>query len=127
MKNTLHNIFLSVGLGTILFTPMLIIDNGLNDTMVSVLIWLIAAILYGLSFTILEMKSIFRIPLHFLICFAITLGVRIAYSYFSNGDIEWKKLFIVTVPVFIVIYIIMFFYMKYFGFSEKKKAEKEEE
>jgi hypothetical protein len=126
MKNTLHNIFLAVGLGTIIFTPLLIIDNGLNDTMVSVIIWLLASIVYGLTFSILRMKSIFRIPLHFIACFAVTMAVRFVYAYFSNGEIEFKKTFIVTVPIFIVIYIIMFFYMKYFGNSDGSGTQKEE-
>ena len=115
MKNTFRNIFLTVGLGTLIFTPMLIIDNGLDDTMRSVVIWLIASLLYGLSFAILNWKSIFRIPLHCLTCFAVTFFIRCGYSYFSNGEIHLKKLFIVTIPIFIVVYAALFFFIKYFG------------
>ena len=50
LKRILHNIFIAVGLGTVIFVPMLILDNGLNDTLKSVLIWVGASILYGLSF-----------------------------------------------------------------------------
>lgn len=125
MKNTFHNIFLSIGLGTLIFTPMLIIENGFDDSMKSVVIWLAASIIYGLSFSILNWKSIFRIPLHFLTCFAVTFIIRCGYSYFVNDEIEFKKLFIVTVPIFIVIYIAMFLYIKYFGhiISIKKSEE----
>ena len=115
MKNTFRNIFLSVGLGTLIFTPMLIFDNGFDDTMKSVLIWLSASILYGLSFAILNWKSIFRIPLHCLTCFAITLFIRLGYSYFSNGEVHFKKLLIVTIPIFIAVYVILFLFIKYFG------------
>lgn len=118
MKKTFRNIFLTVGLGTLIFTPMLIIENGLNDTMKSVLIWLSASILYGLSYTILDVdkiKPIFRISLHFLTCFAITIGIRCAYAYFENGSIEFKKLLIITSPIFVGIYILLCFYMKNFG------------
>jgi len=115
MKNRLHHVFLTVGLGTLIFVPMLIIDNGLNDSMKSVLIWLGASVLYGLSFIILELKTIFRIPLHFAACFAITFAVRLGYNYLMNGEVRLKKLFMVTLPVFIVIYAVLLLYMRYFG------------
>lgn len=54
MKRTLKNTFLTLGFGTIIFVFMLILDNGLNDTLKSILIWLIASALYGLSFSILN-------------------------------------------------------------------------
>lgn len=50
LKRLLHNVFITVGLGTMVFVPMLILDNGLNETLKSVLIWIGASILYGLSF-----------------------------------------------------------------------------
>ena len=126
MKETFKNVFLTVGLGTLIFIPMLIIDNGLNETMISVLIWLGASILYGFSFAILDMKSIFRFPLHFLACFAITVGVRAGYSYFVNGELEFKKLMIVSAPIFIAIYILLFFYIRYFGNIPGKSSDNEE-
>lgn len=129
MKNTFQNLFLTVGLGTLIFTPMIIIDNGLNDTMKSVLIWLGASILYGFSFSILSMdkvKPIFRIPLHFLACFVITFAVRAGYSYFINGEVHFKKLMIVTAPIFVAVYLILFFYIKYFGNIPSKSSDKEE-
>ena len=88
MKDQLRNVFLTVGLGTLIFVPMLIIDNGLNDSMKSVLIWLGASILYGMSFSILELKTIFRIPLHFAACFAITCAVRIGHTYAPTMDLD---------------------------------------
>ena len=135
MKKTFRNIFLTVGLGTLIFVPMLIIDNGFNKTMVSVIIWLGASILYGLSFSILDMekiKQIFRIPLHFITCFAITLAVRTGYSYFKNGSLHFKKLLIITAPIFIAIYILLFIYMKHFGditfkFKTESKTESKDE
>ena len=124
MKNTFRNIFLSVGLGALIFTPMLIIDNGFNETMKSVVIWRTASILYGLSFAILNWKSILRIPLHFLTCFAITLFIRCGYSYFISGEIHFKKLLAVTVPVFIAVYALLFLYIRYFGnIPQREKNE----
>ncbi|WP_024860163.1 hypothetical protein [Ruminococcus flavefaciens] len=124
MKNTFRNIFLTIGLGTLIFTPMIIIDNGFNDTMISVLIWLGASIIYGLSFAILNWKSVFRIPLHFLVCFAVTLVIRCAYSFFINGELNLKKTLIITAPIFIAIYIVLFIYIKYFGhITSIKKSE----
>lgn len=87
MKDQLRNVFLTIGLGTLIFVPMLIIDNGLDDSMKSVLIWLGASILYGMSFSILELKTIFRIPLHFAACFAITFAVRVGYAYFTRAAV----------------------------------------
>ncbi|MBP5580167.1 MAG: hypothetical protein J6X56_11965 [Ruminococcus sp.] len=127
MKNTFRNIFLSVGLGALIFTPMLIIDNGFDDSMKSVIIWLSASILYGLSFAILNWKSIFRIPLHCLACFAITVFIRCGYSYFVNGEIQFKKLLLVTIPIFIVVYAVLFIYIKYFGsIPDREKPEKQD-
>ena len=60
MKNVniaLHNIFIAVGFGTMVYVPMLLIDKGLNDTMQSVLTWVFASALYGLSFELLKIKS----------------------------------------------------------------------
>ena len=124
MKNTFRNIFLTIGLGTLIFTPMIIIDNGFNDTMISVLIWLGASIIYGLSFAILNWKSVFRIPLHFLVCFVVTLVIRCAYSFFINGELNLKKTLIITAPIFIAVYIVLFIYIKYFGhITGIKKSE----
>ncbi|MDD7515368.1 hypothetical protein [Ruminococcus flavefaciens] len=125
MKNTLRNIFLAIGFGTLIFTPMIIFDNGIDDTMKSVIIWLAASILYGASFSILKMKTIFRYPLHIIACFAITLAVRTGYSYFMNGEIHFKKLFLVTLPIFIAVYVLLFLYMKYFGSSDTQKNAEE--
>jgi len=115
MKNILHNVFLAIGLGTVIFVPFLIIDKGLNDTLVSVLIWFGASILYGLSFTLLKLKTKLRYPIHCLSCFIMTLAVRIGYSYYSNGSVDFTKLLLITIPIFIIIYMIMYFYMRYFG------------
>ena len=125
MKNTLRNIFLAVGFGTLIFTPMIILDNGIDDTMRSVIIWLAASVLYGVSFSILKMKTIFRYPLHIIACFAITLAVRTGYSYFMNGEIHFKKLFLVTLPIFVVIYVLLFLFMKYLGSPDTKEDTEE--
>ena len=117
---------MTVGIGTLIFTPMIIIDNGLNDTMKSVLIWLFASILYGLSFTILRLKTIFRIPIHVIACLAITIAIRTGYAYFLNGEINFKKLFIITLPIFIVIYVGLYLLMKYFNSPDKKKDTEEQ-
>lgn len=124
VKNILHNVFLSIGLGTVIFVPMLIIDKGLNDTLVSVLIWFGASILYGLSFTLLKLKTKLRLPIHILSCFLLTLVVRCGYSYYSKGSIDFTRLFLITIPIFILIYMLMYFYMRYFGNVEFIKKNK---
>ena len=129
MKNTFRNIFQTVGIGTLIFTPILIFDNGFDESMKSVVIWLVATILYGLSFNIFDIKKVkpfLRLPLHFLVCFALTLGVRFGYSYFKNDSVEFKKLLIITSPIFVVIYVLLFLYMKNFGNISLKSESKEE-
>lgn len=126
MKNILRNIFTTVGIGTLIFTPMILFDNGLNDTMKSVLIWLFASILYGLSFEILKLKTFFRIPLHFLTCFLITFGIRTAYSLLVNFEVNFKKLLIITLLIFIVIYVLLYFLMKYLNSPDNDKVSEEE-
>ena len=114
MKKTLRSIFLSVGLGTMVFLPMLILDNGLNDTLKSVLIWAGASVLYGLSFEIFKTKLKLKVPLHILICFVITITVRCLYSYFTDGTVNFSVI-LVTIPIFIAVYIALYFFMKYIG------------
>ena len=126
MKNILHNVFLSIGLGTVIFVPMLIIDKGLNDTMVSVLIWFGASILYGLSFTLLKLKTKLRLPIHILSCFLLTLIVRCGYSYYSKGSIYFTRLILITIPIFIMVYMVMYFYMRYFGNNNFRSNNNEE-
>lgn len=116
MKKAIRNIFLSVGLGTLIFVPMLIIDNGLNDTLISVLIWCSASVLYGFSFLLFKIKIKFKyvLPIHIALCLLITLTVRCLYSYFINGNIEWLKI-LITIPIFGVIYVALYFFIKYVG------------
>ena len=38
VKRLLHNIFIAVGFGTMVYVPMLLLDKGLNDIMKTVLI-----------------------------------------------------------------------------------------
>lgn len=115
LKRILHNMFIVLGLGTMIFVPMLILDNGLNDTLKSVLIWTGASILYGLSFELLVIKSKIKIPLHIVICFIITIIVRCGYSYFRNGIIEFINIFIVTIPIFVAVYVVLYFFMRLLG------------
>lgn len=121
MKKVIRNLFLSVGLGTMVFVPMLILDNGLNDTLKSILIWIGASILYGLSFSLWKIKLRMRIPLHITICFIITISVRCLYSYFTNGIVNFGKIFIVTIPIFIAVYIMLYFFMKTIGDLEEER------
>lgn len=114
MKKTLRNIFISLGFGTMIFLPMLILDNGLNDTLKSVLIWAAASVLYGLSFEIFKTKLKIKLPLHILICFAVTVTVRCLYSYFTDGTVKFSVI-LVTVPIFIAVYIVLYFFMKNIG------------
>lgn len=128
MKNTFRNIFQTVGIGTLIFIPMLIFDNGFDESMKSVVIWLVASILYGLSFNIFDLKKVkpfLRLPLHFLVCFALTIGVRFGYSYFKNDSVEFKKLLIITAPIFVVVYVLLFLYMKSFANIKLKEEAKE--
>lgn len=121
MKKVIRNLFLSVGLGTMIFVPMLILDNGLNDTLKSVLIWIAASILYGFSFSLWKIKFRMRIPLHIIICFIITISVRCLYSYFTNGIVNFGRIFLVTIPIFIAVYIILYFFMKMVGDLDEDK------
>lgn len=117
MKRTIKNIFLTLGFGTIIFVTMLILDNGLNDTLKSILIWLIASALYGLSFSLLNSKIKFKTIIHIVVCFLITIGARLSYSYISNTDINYFKTIIITIPIFVGVYIALYYFMKYMDFN----------
>lgn len=115
LNRLLHNVFITVGLGTMIFVPMLILDNGLNETLKSVLIWIGASVLYGLSFELLTINSKAKMPLHIAICFIITIMVRCIYSHFANGTVNFGGIFVVTIPIFIAVYIVLYFFMQYIG------------
>jgi hypothetical protein len=87
----LHNMFIAVGFGTMVYVPMLLLDKGLNDTMQSVLTWVFASVLYGLSFEIIEIKSKIKYPIHIAVCFIITIATRLIYSYIENGTVNVLK------------------------------------
>ncbi len=111
----LHNMFIAVGFGTMVYVPMLLLDKGLNDTMQSVLTWVFASVLYGLSFEIIEIKSKIKYPIHIAVCFIITIATRLIYSYIENGTINVLKTVTITIPIFVGVYIALYLFMKYIG------------
>lgn len=115
VKRALHNTFIAVGFGTMVYVPMLLIDKGLNDTMQSVLIWVFASVLYGLSFELIEIKSKYKYPIHISVCFIITIATRLIYSDIENGTINVLKTTAITIPIFVVVYVALFLFMKYIG------------
>ena len=117
MKRTLRNIFLTLGFGTIIFVFMLILDNGLNDTLKSILVWSIASALYGVSFSMFNSKIKYKNIIHIGVCFLITIGARISYSYISNADINYLKAIIITIPIFVGVYVALYSFMKYMNFN----------
>lgn len=121
IKNALHNMFIAVGFGTMVYVPMLILDKGLNDTMQSVLTWVIASVLYGLSFEIIKIKSKIKYPIHIAVCFVITVATRLIYSYIENGTANVLKTIAVTIPIFVGVYIALYFFMKYIGNVKEKE------
>ena len=115
IKRLLHNMFIAVGFGTMVYVPMLIFDQGINDTMKSVLTWVFASLMYGLSFELLEIKTKIKYPIHILVCFIITIATRLMYSYIESGTINPIKTVVITTPIFIGVYIALFLFMKYIG------------
>lgn len=121
IKRALHNMFIAVGFGTMVYVPMLLLDKGLNDTMQSVLTWVFASVLYGLSFEILEIKSKVKYPIHIAVCFIITIATRLIYSYIENGTVNVLKTVAITIPIFVGVYIALYLFMKYIGNIKEKK------
>ena len=115
LKRALHNMFIAVGFGTMVYVPMLLLDKGLNDTMQSVLTWVFASVLYGLSFEIIEIKSKIKYPIHIAVCFIITIATRLIYSYIENGTVNVLKTMAITIPIFVGVYIALYLFMKYIG------------
>ena len=121
LKWTLHNMFIAVGFGTMVYVPMLLLDKGLNDTMQSVLTWVFASVLYGLSFEIIEIKSKIKYPIHIAVCFIITIATRLIYSYIENGTVNVLKTVAITIPIFVGVYIALYLFMKYIGNAKEEK------
>ncbi|MFR7819801.1 hypothetical protein [Candidatus Pseudoruminococcus sp.] len=121
VKRTLHNMFIAVGFGTMVYVPMLLLDKGLNDTMQSVLTWVFASVLYGLSFEIIKIKSKIKYPIHIAVCFIITIATRLVYSYIENGTVDVIKTVIITIPIFVGVYIALYLFMKYIGNVKEEK------
>ncbi|MCI5655123.1 MAG: DUF3021 family protein [Candidatus Pseudoruminococcus sp.] len=121
VKKTLHNMFIAVGFGTMVYVPMLLLNKGLNDTMQSVLTWVFASVLYGLSFEIIKIKSKIKYPIHIAVCFIITIATRLVYSYIENGTVDVIKTVIITIPIFVGVYIALYLFMKYIGNVKEEK------
>ena len=121
VKRTLHNMIIAVGFGTMVYVPMLLLDKGLNDTMQSVLTWVFASVLYGLSFEIIKIKSKIKYPIHIAVCFIITIATRLVYSYIENGTVDVIKTVIITIPIFVGVYIALYLFMKYIGNVKEEK------
>ena len=121
LKWTLHNMFIAVGFGTMVYVPMLLLDKGLNDTMQSILTWILASVLYGLSFEIIEIKSKIKYPIHIAVCFIITIATRLIYSYIENGTVNVLKTVTITIPIFVGVYIALYLFMKYIGNVKEEK------
>lgn len=121
VKRTLHNMFIAVGFGTMVYVPMLLLNKGLNDTMQSVLTWVFAYVLYGLSFEIIKIKSKIKYPIHIAVCFIITIATRLVYSYIENGTVDVIKTVIITIPIFVGVYIALYLFMKYIGNVKEEK------
>ena len=121
LKRALHNMFIAVGFGTMVYVPMLLLDKGLNDTMQSVLTWVLASVLYGLSFEIIEIKSKVKYPIHIAICFIITIATRLVYSYIENVTVKVLKTMAITIPIFVGVYIALYLFMKYIGNVKEEK------
>ena len=115
IKRILHNAFLALGFGTVVYVPMLLIDKGLNDTMQSVLTWVFASVLYGISFEALRVKGKYRFPVHITICFIITIATRIFYSLIKNGMVDLVKTILITIPIFVAVYILLYLFMRFVG------------
>jgi len=121
LKRALHNMFIAVGFGTMVYVPMLLLDKGLNDTMQSVLTWVFASVLYGLSFEIIAIKSKIKYPIHIAVCFIITIATRLIYSYIENGTVNVLKTVAITIPIFVGVYIALYLFMKYIGNVKEEK------
>ena len=119
IKRILHNTFLAVGFGTCVYVPMLLIDKGFNDTMQSILTWVIASVLYGVSFEILRVKGKYRFPVHITVCFIFTIATRIVYSIIKNGTVNLIKTILITIPIFVVVYILLYLFMRFVGDAVK--------
>ena len=61
LKRIIRNLFITIGFGTIVYLPALMIANGTDNTLKSVLIWVIASALYGFSFELLNITTKLKI------------------------------------------------------------------
>ena len=113
MKNVIRNIFSMIGFGTLIFIPMLIADNGFNETLQSVVTWTVASGLYGLSASILKMECRIKLFVHILVCFLITIATRFVYSWINNGSIQITRTILTTIPIFIGAYILVYLFIMF--------------
>ena len=103
------------------YVPMLLLDKGLNDTMQSVLTWVFASVLYGASFEILRIRGKIKYPVHIAVCLVITIATRIIYSVIKNGTVDIKKTVLITIPIFIGVYVFLYLFMIYIGNAADNK------
>lgn len=121
LKRIIRNLFITIGFGTIVYLPALMIANGTDNTLKSVLIWVIASALYGFSFELLNITTKLKIFVHIIVCFAITIAARLLFAYSSQSNADIFHTFLITIPIFIGVYGALFIFMKLIGFRDGRE------
>ncbi len=49
------------------------------------------------------------------VCFIITIATCLIYSYIENGTVNVLKTVVITIPIFVGVYIALYLFMKYIG------------
>lgn len=83
--------------------------------MQSVLTWVFASVLYGVSYEIIKVRTKLNILIHIAVCFIITIATRLIYSHIMNETVNVLKTAAVTIPIFVGVYIALYLFMKHIG------------
>lgn len=123
LEEVLTYLFTGIGIGAVMCTVSMAAMGGMNETLKQVLAWLAASALFAVFSKIICMdfgSLLIRSIIHFCLCFilAVTVGTYLNYSS------DWISSARVMLPVFFIIYVIIYVGMFMVRLAETKELNK---
>lgn len=106
MKKVLTYACVGLAVGSVISTVCIALMSGFDSTIVQVLAWLAASVLYGLVSLVYESDRLplpAQIGVHLLLCYGVTLATAGGLGYADSLGM----LVAATLPSFLIIYVVI--------------------
>jgi len=105
-KKILEHVGVGLAIGSVISTACIAIFNGMDGTIVQVIAWLCASVMFGLVSLIYDIDALpqpLAIGLHALLCCGIAVGTGYLLGY---GD-HLGSMLAMMLPLFIIVYLLI--------------------